>query len=74
MGTFSDHCSEYRIKPEPVKTAGYRRYVYKYPHMEGYRVLLAHTPDLVTEAEKQKHFVHWIDTEWQYHEVEGVEE
>lgn len=74
LGTFFDDSFEYRIKPEPVKTVGYRRYIYKYYYKDGYIVMLATTMKLPIEYEKQEGFIKWIDTEWQFHEVEGVNE
>ena len=62
--------SKYRIKPEPIKTIGYRRYVYRLGG-EVYVGLLQCTgftsPAIV---ELNGDFVKWIDTEWQYETIE----
>jgi len=61
---------EYRIKPASRKTIGYRRYVYRVGG-ELYVGLLqgsSFTPSATVENSLD--FVRWIDTEWQYHEVE----
>lgn len=64
---------EYRVKPEPSKTTGYRRYILK--DCEGKLVVavlrqgrwaLSHVEGVETARE----FIRWIDTEWQYETVE----
>lgn len=66
-----DDSFEYRIKPQPVKTMGYRRFIVKYSH-KYYRVgvVLEDQPNLVEYTEKHLlEFIRWIDTEWQYETV-----
>lgn len=61
----------YRIKPEPIKTRPYRRWISKIDAQDGceYSVHTASTEDYGVESlHKQHYFVRWIDTEWQ----EGV--
>lgn len=61
--------NEYRIKPEPVKTQGYRRYIDKQKKVW----TLQHDAEHFSPKEVEKHaaFMEWIDHEWQYHEVKG---
>lgn len=73
-GFFHDY--EYRIKPEPVRTQGYRRYIDI--GFDGVpRVRSCHEGAPITPARYETNatawpmqFGGWIDTEWQYHEVE----
>lgn len=61
---------EYRIKPSPKKTVGYRRYVYQTWNNCLYVTLLEEDFDRGPEyIENQKTFVKWIDLEWQYEDV-----
>lgn len=63
---------EYRIKPEPIKTVGYRRYIFK--DLTGtYRVAVVSSlvsPDAIARDEQADWFIKWIDLEWQYEEIE----
>lgn len=72
-----DPNANYRIKPEPVRSQGYRRFLYL--GRDGvYYVSLCHEGATVTPARIESDseprwlpsFAGWIDTEWQYHEVE----
>lgn len=58
---------EFRIKPEPKKTLGYKRFIFK--NSFGFRVGLAQGDvEVAFDVSKQDYFVKWIDTEWQYEE------
>lgn len=72
LGPWWRPMGEYRIKPEPIKTRGYRRYVWK-DHTGEIKVntLIASTYYYAPEElEKKVTFIKWIDTEWQYHEID----
>jgi len=58
--------SECRIKPQPIKTVGYRRYIY------GSTYLVGSVLEGVSWSELERHngFVRWIDTEWQYETID----
>lgn len=59
--------TKYRIKPEPPKTVGYKRYIYQW--REKYLISVVHK-DTCYNVEEQDTFVKWIDTEWQYYTIE----
>ena len=61
---------EYRIKPAPLKTVGYRRYVYRLGGEVGVGLQQNTGPTHVSTVERSRSFVRWIDTEWQYETVE----
>lgn len=62
--------TEYRIKPAPRKTIGYRRYVYRVGGELYVGLLQGNSFTPSATVENSLDFVRWIDTEWQYHEVE----
>jgi hypothetical protein len=63
---------DYRIKPEPKKTEEYRRCVLCYDGITYITSLFRRcSKQSITSLEESSYFVRWIDTEWQYHFVEG---
>lgn len=60
---------EYRIKPDPIYTHGYKRYAYVsvQPGIQ-YKVGLVHDLHEWRVAQQDDRFLGWIDTEWQKHE------
>ena len=61
---------QYRVKPEPIRTVPYRRYI---AHVNGrYFTDVAPADDPYWPPERceaDRTFVKWIDTEWQTHAV-----
>ena len=57
----------YRIKPEPVKTVGYRRYIVLVDSV--YKVY-TDVPGRIFSPTSYPSFVRWIDKEWQYETAE----
>ena len=58
---------DYRVKPEPVKTVGYRRYIMR---VNGKHKVYAVASDRIYSPTSYPQFVRWIDNEWQYETVE----
>ena len=65
-----DH--EWRIKPEPKRTVGYRQY---YFYSDNNEIMFSTywedcDPRNIQRAENSEHFIKWKHTEWQYDDVE----
>jgi hypothetical protein len=63
--------NQYRVKPEPVKSVGYRRF----PCDTACRNLMVCNvyeihPNDISVVEKAVGFIKWIDIEWQYETTE----
>lgn len=61
----------YRIKPEPKKSVGYKRYYYKNPYNGKYFVHTTNESYVGSGCGSDPEFLNsvgvvWIDTEWQY--------
>ena len=59
----------YRIKPEPVKTVGYRRWVFRATSTANAVGICSEHDTKAVDVETCPVFVQWIDKEWQYHVV-----
>ena len=57
---------EFRIKPEPKKTVGYKRYIY-HKICGTFGIAISQEKDIY-RPDALEDFVKWIDTEWQYEE------
>lgn len=67
--TFSDDPTQYRIKPEVVRT---KRFWWKSAVNPGQPALVRIVDEIDEQQEPReswKGFISWIDTEWQEHEV-----
>jgi hypothetical protein len=60
--------TNYRVKPEPV-VVEYKRYIYKF-NSDTPKVYIEYKNECAY-PENYKHFVKWIDTEWQTIELEN---
>jgi hypothetical protein len=72
--------SVYRIKPEPKRSLGYRRYLHmSYLGAAGVALVWElpgqadnEVKDIQCRVTGAYHFIKWIDTEWQYAEYEDT--
>ena len=75
---FDDPMLEFRIKPEVRLTVGYRRYIAKGDALQGWgdkyivKLILqgSHGEDNMNDGINPVGFVHWLDTDWVYEEVQ----
>jgi hypothetical protein len=65
--TWSWGNTDYRIKP--TQTDVYRRGIWKRKDGSTFVSLIHEKWHDPTGLERQKEFIRWIDTDWQYHEV-----
>ena len=78
IGAFNINFFRFRIKPEVRLTVGYRRYIAKGDALQGWcdkyivKLILqgSHGEDNMNDGINPVGFVHWLDTDWVYEEVQ----
>lgn len=60
---------DYRVKPQPVMTERYRKFLYHNKSAGKYYVMVQSAVRAGWNPEQMGGFVRWIDTDWQQHEV-----